>query len=80
MILSVELEFECRGEREAASLEAVLRPDNHPLPRGQRITTTRDGGSLRITVTSSRAANCVSSVLSLLSDARLFAQVWSLAS
>ncbi len=80
MTLTIEIAFECLGEREAASLEAALSPDNHPLPKDQRLDSTRRADTLTYTISSPRASSCVASALSLLSDARLFAQVWSLAS
>jgi hypothetical protein len=80
MNLVIEIEFECLGEREAESLEAALSPDNHPLPRDQRFSSTRNGPLLSFKVVSGRPSSCISSALSLLSDARLFGEVWSLAS
>jgi len=80
MSLTIEIAFECLGEKEAASLEAVLAPDNHPLPRGQKLVSRREGKTLLVSIASLRPSNCVSSALSLLADARLYAQVWALAS
>ncbi len=80
MTLTIEILFECYGEREAAALEAALGPDNHPLPRQQRFSSNRKGRLLAFRIRSVRHATCVSSAISLLSDARLFGEVWSLAS
>ena len=80
MTLTIEIEIECHVEREAASLEAALTPDNHPLPKGQRFSSTRDGTVLTFRITSDRDSSCISSAMSLLSDARLFDEVWSAAS
>lgn len=77
---TIELAFHCLGEREASSLERVLGPDNHRLPKDQSIVSERRGSVLTFTVSSPRASSCVSSALGLLSDARLFSEVWSLAS
>jgi hypothetical protein len=80
MTLTIEIDFECVGEREASSLEAALSPDNHPLPKDQRLDSERKGGTLTYRISSPRASSCVSSALSLLSDAGLFSQIWELAS
>jgi len=80
MTLTVEITFECPGEREAASLEAALRPDNKSIPKDQSFSSERSGSTLRFRMSSPRHASCISSALSLLSDARLFQEVWSAAS
>ncbi|MGD0637683.1 MAG: hypothetical protein ABSA72_06565 [Nitrososphaerales archaeon] len=80
MTLTIEIAIECLGEREAASLEAALTPDNHPLPKGQRFSSTRIGSVLSFRITSDRQSSCISSAISLLTDARLFDEVWSAAS
>lgn len=80
MSLSIEITFECAGEREAAALEAALAPDNHPLPKGQDLSSWREGKELSYRITSPRSSSCVSSALSLLADAKLFSEVWQLAS
>jgi hypothetical protein len=80
MNITIEVVFECLGEREAASLEAALSPDNHPLPKGQQLSCERDGSVLSFKISSPTASGCISSALSLLTDAKLFAEVWPLAS
>jgi hypothetical protein len=80
MTLTVEITFECLGEREATSLEAALSPDNKSIPKDQRFSSERSGSVLRFKISSPRPASCISSALSLLSDARLFQEVWSAAS
>ena len=77
MTLTVEITFECIGEREAASLEAALSPDNKSIPKDQRFSSERSGSVLTFRMSSPRAAGCISSALSLLSDAKLFQDVWS---
>ena len=77
MTLTVEITFECLGEREAASLEAALSPDNKSIPKDQLFSSERSGSVLRFKMSSPRAAGCISSALSLLSDAKLFQEVWS---
>jgi len=80
MTLTIEIAIECLGEREAASLEAALTPDNHPLPKRQRFSSTRIDSVLSFRITSDRQSSCISSAISLLTDARLFDEVWSAAS
>lgn len=76
MKLRVELEIECAGDREGRALEATLSPDNKSIPRDQVFTAERDGSLLRFEVESSRPAAGLSSIASLLSDAKLFQDVW----
>ena len=80
MTLTIEIIFECAGEREAFSLEAVLGPDNHPLPKGQTLVCERRGNRLTFRISSPDPKNCVTSARSLVSDAALFSRVWSVAS
>ena len=80
MTLTIEVAFVCAGAREAAALESTLKPDNHPLPKDQTFTSSREGSVLKFRISSPRPSSCVSSALSLLSDARLFSEVWSIAS
>lgn len=77
MRLTVELVIECRSEREALSLDEALSPDNKSVPKDQELSAQRDGPVLRYRISSERAAGCLSSALGLLSDARLFQEVWS---
>jgi len=80
MKLTVELVFTCSGEREARSLKATLSPDNKSVPRDQRLNVDLNGRTLRFVIESARPAAGLSSALSLLSDAKLFQEVWMLAS
>lgn len=80
MTLTVEITIECLGENEAASLEAALDPDNHRLPRDQRLSSSRVGRVLVFRIDSGRPSSCIASAQSLLSDAQLFEEVWSVAS
>lgn len=76
MKLILELELECTGEAEARSLEATLSPDNASIPRDQLFTMSRNGDLLLFRIESPRPSSASSSMLSLLSDARLFQDVW----
>ena len=80
MMLTVELVFECAGEREARSLKATLSPDNKSVPKDQRLTVEQSGRTLRFVIESARPAAGLSSAQSLLSDAMLFQEIWTLAS
>ena len=80
MMLTVEIVFECAGEREARSLRTTLSPDNKSVPKDQRLTVEQIGSTLRFFIESARPAAGLSSALSLLSDAKLFQEIWTLAS
>jgi hypothetical protein len=80
MSLTIEIVIECLGEKEATALEAALSADNHTLPKDQLFFVRRNGSVLSFKMSSPRRASCVSSALSLLSDAKLFGEVWSAAS
>lgn len=77
MNLVIELVFECGSEEEAEALDAVLAPDNRSIPKDQEFASRRDGPNLSFRISSERASGCVSSALGLLSDARLFQEVWT---
>ena len=80
MNLTVEIVLDCTGEREARSLKATLSPDNKSVPKDQRLTVERRGRTLRFVIESPRPASCLSSAQSLLSDAKLFQDIWPIAS
>jgi hypothetical protein len=72
----VELSIECGDEAVAKALEEALMPDNRYFPKDQRCDASRDGAHLRFAVTSARARPALSTVTSILADARLFRDVW----
>lgn len=76
MKLTIDVVFHCGTEREAASLEEVLSPDNKAIPKDQELTSQRQGTVLSYRISSERATGCISSALGLLSDAKLFQDVW----
>jgi hypothetical protein len=80
MKLTVVVVFECAGEREASALRATLSPDNKTLPKGQELAVEQSGRTLRFVIESQRPAAGLSSALSLLSDAKLFQEIWTIAS
>jgi hypothetical protein len=73
-----DLLIRCVDERTAQSLELVLYPDNRIFPKDQRFNFIRDGKTLRFNIESPRIMPALSSLESLLSDAKLFQEVWSL--
>ena len=77
MNLEIELVIECRTEREASALEEALFPDNSSVPKDQEFSETRKGRTLTYRISSQRAAGAISSAVGLLSDAKLFQDVWS---
>ncbi|MDA4123056.1 MAG: hypothetical protein OK456_07755 [Thaumarchaeota archaeon] len=79
MRLRARVVFECAGAREARSLAATLHADNRTIPKGQSLRVERDSRRLTFVIESPGPA-CIASALSLLSDASLFQQVWTLAS
>ena len=79
-MLTVELVFDCAGEEEARSLRSTLSPDNKSLPKDQRMVVERSGRTLRFVIRSPRPVAGLTSALGLLSDAKLFQEVWALAS
>jgi len=77
MKLTIELVFECGSETEAISMEEVLSPDNKSVPKDQEFDSRRDGAMLTFRISSERASGCISSAGGLLSDAKLFQEVWA---
>jgi hypothetical protein len=78
MILTLELTIVCGSPEEAVSLQTVLSPDNKSVPKGQSFSSSTDGRTLSFLISSPKVSGCVSSALSILTDARLFQDVWSL--
>jgi Transcription factor Pcc1 len=73
-----KLTLKCADARTAKTLEAVLAPDNRPLPRGLRFAEKRTGRSLAFEASSQNHRSAHAAVESVLSDARLFQEVWLL--
>lgn len=80
LAVELELTLECRSDLEARSLALALSPDNKGVPKDQSFVTTQEGRSLNFRVSSDRASGALSTALSILSDAKLFQEVWALAS
>jgi len=74
--MSIELSIECSDELVAAALDEALMPDNRYFPKDQIFEASRKGSSILFTVSSPRARPVVSTVTSIISDARLFRDMW----
>jgi hypothetical protein len=72
------LTVKCESAAVARRLEDVLAPDNTGVPRNQRFAMRRTGESLVFLIESETLPPLVSTVLSILSDATLFQEVWLL--
>lgn len=72
------LTVKCEDAAVARRLEEVLAPDNTGVPRDQRFTMRRTGDSLVFLMESEDLPQLASTVLSILSDASLFQEVWLL--
>jgi hypothetical protein len=74
--ITIELLIECGDETVAAALNDALMPDNRYFPKDQRFQASRDGPVIRFEVGSPRARPALSTVASIISDAKLFGDVW----
>ena len=74
--MTVELQIECSDETVAKALNEALMPDNRYFPKDQRFKASKEGSFIRFEVESPRPRPALSTVTSILSDARLFRDVW----
>jgi hypothetical protein len=74
--LTIELVIQCRDETVAAALNEALMPDNRYFPKDQRFQASREGPNIFFKVGSPRARPALSTVSSIVSDAKLFGDVW----
>ena len=74
--LTIELLIECRDEAVATALNEALMPDNRYFPKDQRFQASREGPIICFKVGSPRARPALSTVSSIVSDAKLFGDVW----
>ncbi len=74
--LTIELLIECRDEAVAEALNAALMPDNRYFPKDQRFKASKEGPFIRFGVESPRTRPAISTITSILSDSRLFRDVW----
>lgn len=74
--LTIELLIECSDVAVAAALNEALMPDNRYFPKDQRFRASMEGAVVRFDVGSPRARPALSTVSSIISDAKLFGDVW----
>jgi hypothetical protein len=74
--LTIELSIECRDEAVAEALDEALMPDNRYFPKDQKFRASREGGLIQFGVASPRARPALSTVTSIVSDVRLFRDIW----
>jgi hypothetical protein len=74
--LSIELLIECADEAVAKALNEALMPDNRYFPKDQRFKASKQGPIVRFDVESPRPRPALSTVASIISDARLFGDMW----
>ena len=74
--ISIELLIECEDEDVAAALDAALAPDNRYFPKDELFEASRDGPLIRFSVVCPRIRPALSTTTSIISDARLFRDVW----
>ncbi len=74
--LTIDLLIECRDETVAAALNEALMPDNRYFPKDQQFRASREGPMVRFLISSPRARPALSTVTSIISDAKLFGDVW----
>jgi hypothetical protein len=72
----VELVIECGDSLVASALSDALVPDNRYFPKDQEFSSSIKGPSLSFVVGSPRARQALSTVGSIVSDAKLFSDVW----
>jgi hypothetical protein len=74
--VAIELSIECADGEVATALDEALMPDNRYFPKDQRFRTSREGSVVRFEVWSPRVRPALTTATSLVSDAKLFADVW----
>ena len=72
----MSLLLECEDDEVAKALHDVLMPDNRYFPKDQSFRASREGPVLRFDVESPRARPAISTIHSIVADARLFRDVW----
>lgn len=74
--ITIELSIECSDEAVADALNEALMPDNRHFPSDQRFLASKQDSTVRYTVSSPRARPALSTVSSIISDTKLFSDVW----
>jgi len=74
--VEIELDIECSEGSTASALNQTLMPDNRYFPKDQKFESSIDGSVIRFRVKSPRARPALGTVASIISDAKLFADLW----
>ena len=74
--IAIELRIECGDGRVADALNQALMPDNRYFPKDQSFHASKEGSVLWFNVASPRTRPVISTVVSIVADARLFRDVW----
>ena len=74
--MTIELLIECSDGTVATALNEALMPDNRYFPKDQRFQASKEGRIIRFNVGSPRARPALGTVASIISDAKLFGDVW----
>lgn len=74
--VEVELAIECADDGTATALSATLMPDNRYFPKDQTFVSSLEGRTIRCVVRSPRTRPALSTVASIISDAKLFGDLW----
>jgi hypothetical protein len=73
---SIELTIETHDVLVAKALNEALMPDNRYFPKDQSFHASTDGRTIRFDIGSPRVRPALSTAASIISDAKLFADVW----
>jgi len=74
--MSIEVSLECADETAARALNEALMPDNRYFPKDQSFEALTRGSVFQLVVASPRARPVVSTVRSIIADAKLFRDLW----
>jgi len=74
--MRLQLSLHCADEGSARALHEALLPDNRYFPKDQSFEASTDGSVLRFVVVSPRARPVVGTATSIISDAKLFRDIW----
>lgn len=78
MRATIRLRILCADAATAGKLEAVLKPDNRNVPRGQVFSMSRRSSVVLFEISSSQFQSALTSAQSILSDVSLFQEIWLL--
>jgi hypothetical protein len=76
----MNLSVRCIDSKTASSLAKVLTPDNRGFSKELTFVMRRKGPTLSFEVQARSVSQCISTIESVLSDVKLFQEVWVLSS